>query len=69
MALQFHPEVDTDLLKVWLAADHDGEAVAAGFTSDELLTRTAELAAATAARVRRLVGGFLTYVSDQPRPS
>ena len=69
MALQFHPEVDTDLLKVWLAADHDGEALAAGFTNDELISRTTELAVDATVRVRRLVTGFLTYVAGQPRPS
>ncbi|HEY9264671.1 MAG TPA: type 1 glutamine amidotransferase [Mycobacterium sp.] len=69
MALQFHPEVDADLLKVWLAADRDGEAAAAGLTHDELFTRTAELADDTATRIRRLVGGFLTYAAGQPLPS
>ena len=47
MALQFHPEVDADLLKLWLAADRDDDVVTAGLTHDELLTRTAELAADT----------------------
>lgn len=69
MALQFHPEVDADLLRVWLAADHDGEAQAAGLTEDELLSRTTELAVDTTSRVRRLVAGFLDYAADQPRPS
>ncbi|MGD9620904.1 MAG: type 1 glutamine amidotransferase [Mycolicibacterium sp.] len=69
LALQFHPEVDTELLKVWLAADSNGEALQAGITHDELLTRTEELAVDTAARVRRLVAGFLTYLAGQPRPS
>ena len=69
MALQFHPEVDADLLKLWLADDRDDEVVAAGLTHDELLTRTAELAADTASRMRRLVRGFLTYVVRQPCPS
>ena len=36
MALQFHPEVDADLLKLWLAADRDDEVVTAGLTHDEL---------------------------------
>lgn len=63
MALQFHPEVDADLLRVWLAADRHGDVVAAGLTNDELLSRTAELAVDSASRVRRLVGGFLTYVA------
>lgn len=69
LALQFHPEVDTELLKVWLAADSHGDVLGAGLTHDELLTRTAELAADAGSRVRRLVSGFLTYVANQPRPS
>ncbi|MDZ4265872.1 MAG: type 1 glutamine amidotransferase [Mycobacterium sp.] len=69
MALQFHPEVDADLLKVWLAADHNGEVVNAGLTHDELFTRTAELAEDTASRIRGLVRGFLSYAAGQPLPS
>ena len=69
MALQVHPEVDADLLKLWLAADRDDDVVTAGLTHDELLTRTEELAADAASRIRRLVHGFLTYVGSQPRPS
>lgn len=69
MALQFHPEVDTELLAVWLAADHHGDVAAAGLTHDEVLTRTAELADDAGVRIRRLVRGFLTYVNSQPRPS
>ncbi|HYJ55979.1 MAG TPA: type 1 glutamine amidotransferase [Mycobacterium sp.] len=69
MALQFHPEVDADLLKLWLAADRDDDVVTAGLTHDELLTRTEELAGDVASRIRGLVHGFLTYVGDQPRPN
>ncbi|MCV7149881.1 type 1 glutamine amidotransferase [Mycolicibacterium pyrenivorans] len=69
MALQFHPEVDADLLKVWLAADRDGEVATAGLTHDELFSRTAELAEDAASRIRGLVRGFLTYAAGQPLPS
>lgn len=64
LALQFHPEVDADLLKVWLAADHDGDVPAAGLTHDDLLRRTDELAVDTAPRIHRLVGGFLAHVAS-----
>ncbi|MCH9640543.1 MAG: type 1 glutamine amidotransferase [Actinomycetia bacterium] len=64
LALQFHPEVDSDLLKVWLAADQDGDVLAAGLTHDDLLRRTNELASDTARRIHRLVGGFLTHVAS-----
>lgn len=69
MALQFHPEVDADLLKVWLAADHNGEVATAGLTHDELFSRTAELAEDAASRIRGLVRGFLSYAAGQPLPS
>jgi GMP synthase-like glutamine amidotransferase len=71
LALQFHPEVDADLLKIWLAADHTDDVAAVGLTHEELLTRTTELSEDTASRIRRLVRGFLTHVAGQPaeRPS
>ncbi|MDG4666480.1 type 1 glutamine amidotransferase [Mycobacterium sp. 236(2023)] len=69
LALQFHPEVDTDLLKIWLAADSTGDVGSVGLDPDELLTRTTELAGDTGTRIRRLVDGFLTHVAGQPRPS
>ncbi|MGE2730414.1 type 1 glutamine amidotransferase [Mycolicibacterium vaccae] len=69
LALQFHPEVNADLLKVWLDDDREGAVVAAGLDHDELLSRTTDLAESTRARVRDLVAGFLTHVAGQPRPS
>lgn len=69
LALQFHPEVDGDLLKMWLAADRDGDVIAAGLDHDELLTRTTELAQDTGPRIRSLVRGFLTHVAGHSRPS
>lgn len=69
LALQFHPEVDTDLLKVWLAADRTDDVGKSGLTHDRLLTRTTELADDAAVRIRNLVRGFLTHVAGQSRPS
>lgn len=69
MGLQFHPEVDAELLKIWLAADRTNDVASAGLTHDELITRTKELADDTRSRIRRLVGGFLNYVESQPLPS
>ncbi len=69
LALQFHPEVDRGLLEVWLADDRDGEVVGFGRTHDELRSRTTELAESASARVRDLVGGFVTHVVRQPCPS
>jgi GMP synthase-like glutamine amidotransferase len=69
LALQFHPEVDADLLKAWLADDRDGDTAAAGLTHDELLTRTAELTDDISVRIRGLVRGFLTHVAGHSLPS
>ncbi len=35
MGLQFHPEVDRELLELWLAEDRDGEAAGAVLHHDE----------------------------------
>lgn len=69
LALQFHPEIDTALLDVWLADDRDGEVVGAGLSHDELRSRTTELADDVATRIRALVHGFLTHVARQPCPN
>ncbi|WP_460356788.1 type 1 glutamine amidotransferase [Mycobacterium sp. ZZG] len=69
LALQFHPEVDADLIKTWLAADRDGDVIAAGLDHDELLNRTSYLAEDTRTRIQTLVRGFLTHVAGQPLPS
>lgn len=69
LALQFHPEVDAELLERWLADDRTGEVVSIGRTHDELRSRTTELVDTAASRVRDLVRGFVTHVVRQPRPS
>jgi GMP synthase-like glutamine amidotransferase len=69
LALQFHPEIDTALLDVWLADDRDGEVVGAGLGHDELRKRTTGLAEDAATRIRALVRGFLTHVARHPCPS
>jgi GMP synthase-like glutamine amidotransferase len=69
LALQFHPEIDTTLLDVWLADDRDGEVVGAGLSHDELRCRTTELADDAGRRIRGLVRGFLANVAHQPCPS
>lgn len=69
LALQFHPELDPDLLEAWLADDRDGEAAGIGRSHDELRSRTKELADDAAARLRALVRGFLTGVVHTRPPT
>ena len=67
LALQFHPEIDGDLLELWLADDRDGEVVGFGLSHDELRSRTTQLV--DPQRVSGLVRGFVAHVVRQPCPS
>jgi GMP synthase-like glutamine amidotransferase len=69
LALQFHPEVDDELLERWLADDTDGEVASNGGSHTELRSTTGRLADDMAQRVRALVRGFVTHVVGQPCPS
>jgi len=69
VALQFHPEVDHDMLQRWFADDRNGEVASAGRTHAELLTATRELEDSAARRIRALVRSFVSRVADQPCPS
>ncbi|WP_280831705.1 type 1 glutamine amidotransferase [Mycolicibacterium frederiksbergense] len=62
LALQFHPELDADLLETWLADDRDREAAGLGRSHDELRLQTKEFVDSAAERLRVLVRGFLTGV-------
>ncbi|HEV3213420.1 MAG TPA: hypothetical protein VGZ03_08505 [Acidimicrobiales bacterium] len=59
LGVQFHPELDADQLSRWFAAGADVVAETAGVRPAELLATTASLEQAAAARVDRLVEGFL----------
>lgn len=69
LALQFRPEIDHELLELWLADDRDGEVVGFGLSHDELRSATRAFGDDAAARVRQLVHGFVTNVVRQPCPS
>ena len=70
LALQFHPELDNDLLDKWLVLDREGEEVASvGRTHDELRLTTTQFEDSAARRIRLLVRGFLSRVARQPCPS
>lgn len=62
LALQFHPELDSELLDVWLAHDRDGSVAGIGGSHDELRSRTKEFTDDAAVRLRTLVRGFLDRV-------
>ncbi|OBB28773.1 glutamine amidotransferase [Mycolicibacterium peregrinum] len=67
LALQFHPELDSELLEVWLAHDRDGEVAGIGSSHDELRLQTRELVDDAATRLRTLVRAFLSrVVQGQP---
>jgi GMP synthase-like glutamine amidotransferase len=68
LALQFHPELDSGLLEVWLAHDRDGEVAGIGGSHDELRLQTREFVDYAAARLRALVRAFLSRVVRH-RPS
>ncbi|BBY30520.1 type 1 glutamine amidotransferase [Mycolicibacterium sediminis] len=68
LALQFHPELDADLLETWLAAGAD-EVAAAGLSVDQLRSATSESATDAGARLRHLVAEFTRRVVAQPCPS
>ncbi|QZH68584.1 type 1 glutamine amidotransferase [Mycolicibacterium farcinogenes] len=62
LALQFHPELDSDLLEVWLTHDRDGEVAGTGRSHDELRLQTKEFVDDAADRLSALVRGFLNRV-------
>lgn len=66
MALQFHPEIDHELLELWLAEDRDGEVAMVGLSHDELRSATSEHLDSAAKRIRMLVQNFLRRVARQP---
>jgi GMP synthase-like glutamine amidotransferase len=69
LGLQFHPEVDHDLLDGWLSDDPNGEVASVGLTHDELRLATKQFEEDAARRIRGLVRGFLSRVAIQPCPS
>jgi len=69
LGLQFHPEVDHDLLDGWLADDPNGEVASLGLSHDELRSATKEFETDAARRISSLVRGFLSRVAIQPCPS
>ena len=69
LALQFHPELDHELLELWLADDRDGEVVGVGSATTNYVPAQPNSQRVRRARIRDLVRGFLTQVARQPCPS
>ncbi|EKF23394.1 glutamine amidotransferase class-I family protein [Mycolicibacterium hassiacum DSM 44199] len=66
LALQFHPEVDRDLVECWLADDLSAEVASIGRTHDEIREATDQFVDDAAKRVRKLVHGFVTRLVRRP---
>lgn len=66
LAVQFHPELTSDMLAGWLGNGGDVKASAVGLDPDLLLAQAREWDEAGRARAHRLVDGFLTRVGALP---
>ncbi|MGD0704032.1 MAG: gamma-glutamyl-gamma-aminobutyrate hydrolase family protein [Trebonia sp.] len=66
LGLQFHPEVDEEVLKAWLASGGEAQLAEAGIAIPPLLARTRELTEAASARAEVLVRRFVTDVARRP---
>ena len=65
LGLQFHPEVDGDLVERWIAEDTTGDITRLGLSADELRARTATEADDAARRLRLLVRGFVGLLAEE----
>jgi GMP synthase-like glutamine amidotransferase len=66
LGLQFHPEVNEEVLQAWLATDGEAQLVQAGVAVPPLLAQTRQLAGPAAARADALVRWFVTDVARRP---
>jgi hypothetical protein len=65
--LQFHPEIDPEVLEEWLAMDGGcAEVESEGVNVEELRARTKAEAAASEVRADELVEKFLNRVASSP---
>ncbi|MCX6481452.1 MAG: hypothetical protein NTY24_14015, partial [Mycobacterium sp.] len=65
LGLQFHPEVDADLVERWIAEDTTGDLTRLGLSAETLRARTATEADDAARRLRLLVRGFVGMLAEQ----
>jgi GMP synthase-like glutamine amidotransferase len=66
LGLQFHPEVNEEVLQAWLAADGEAQLAQAGVAVPALLAQTRQLTGAAAARTEALIRRFVTDVARRP---
>ncbi len=66
LAVQFHPELTSNMLAGWLGNGGADKATAAGLDPDILLGATRAAEADARLRAHRLVDGFLDIVSRRP---
>lgn len=59
LGLQFHPELDRELLERWIEEDGAGEITRLGLTADQLRARSGAELDGAARRLRGLLRGFL----------
>ena len=66
LGLQFHPEVNGEVLESWLAAGGEAQLAEVGVAASPLLALTRQLTAAAAARAEALIRRFVTDVARRP---
>lgn len=64
LGVQFHPELDEELLELWIADDADGDLKRLGISASDLRAQTAALVDDAARRLRLLVRGFLGMLGE-----
>jgi GMP synthase-like glutamine amidotransferase len=65
MGLQFHPEVDEELLEMWLAGSGRDEIAELSLTADDLRSATTRIADDATKRVHALVRAFVDTVATR----
>lgn len=64
LGLQFHPELDADLLELWITEDRDGDLARHGIRAGDLRSQTAAIVDDAARRLRLLVRGYLGLLRE-----
>ena len=66
LGVQFHPELNAEVLRVWLDGSGARELAASGVDAAELMARTKALQAAAGHRAHELIRRFVRYVATAP---